>query len=88
MKRKQFKVQIDPEHENALHALGAPYNLSGNSVLAAAAAELTKVQQSGGNLWQALGRIADDAGPLHTVSAAAAPRISRSGQARALQPVT
>ena len=80
MKRKPYRVQILPEHETPLAELGAPYNMTGNAVLAAAAAELARLHEGKGNLWHALGRIAADAAPL----AAGAPRIGRNAP-RALQ---
>ena len=81
MKRKPYRVQILPEHETALAELGAPYNMTGNAVLAAAAAELARLHEGKGNLWHALGRIAAD----DTVSTSNAGRIARNGSARALQ---
>lgn len=88
MKKTPFRVQLDTDIQAGLHELGAPHQLSGNSVLAAAAAELVKVHKAGGNLWQALGRIAADEGAQPAIPAATAPRIARSGHQRSLQPVT
>ena len=83
MKRKPFKVQIDSDVEQALQSLGADYQMTGNAVLASAAAELARVHKAGGNLWHALGRIAAD----DTPAAAKPVRIERTGAARALQTV-
>lgn len=58
MKKHPFRIQINPEQEKVLHEIGARYNMSGNAIVAAAAAELTRIRPE--NLWQALSRIAAD----------------------------
>lgn len=57
-KKHPFKIQINPSQEKVLHDIGARYNMTGNAIVAAAAAELTRIHPE--NLWQALSRIADE----------------------------
>jgi hypothetical protein len=59
MKKKHpFRIQISEDHEKTLHEIGSRYNMTGNAIVAAAAAEMARIRPE--NLWHALSRIADE----------------------------
>ncbi len=69
MQKRPFKIQISDDVEKALHQIGEYHGITGNVVVAAAAAQLARVPAS--DLWHALGRIASEGAPALPTSAPA-----------------
>lgn len=75
MQKRQMNVTVDDEVIKRLNTIADRYGLTANTVMAAAAYELSRVRPE--NLWHALGRIAADEGqplPPEAVATLPAPR--------------
>lgn len=60
MKKRQTNAQLEDDVIGRLNDIGKPYGMSVNSIIAAAACELSRIPNRPGELWHALGRIAGD----------------------------